>query len=262
MKIKVRKENSSDLIYSGAKSNNKGYVSAAFTHAILFGIVILGVSIILLNSRPIVESATGSISLKNAENIMNVIDNAIREVAEEGVNSSRLITFSTPDEFRIIDDEDAVEFRTTASSQAVIDHFSRTIRNNLAFIGGGDVSCREQDINNDGTRDFIVENSFLKAGFQKVVKTMPLSPVDTSYTIIQITEKSDNTIISFANSSVVIDNNLSTAIGTGFSEILMAGDALPECTVHFFVNSTPMYDIYYKLYAGADFFTMEVRNIR
>jgi hypothetical protein len=60
----------------------------------------------------------------------------------------------------------------------------------------------------------------------------------------------------------VIDDNLLTTSGNGYSEISSSGQALPSCQVHFFMNSTVDYDIYYKLYAGADFFVVEVRNIR
>lgn len=240
----------------------KGYITATFPNAVLFGIVIVGVAFILVQSMPIIESSTSSTKLKNAENIMRTLDNSIMEVAQEGGNASRLVTFTTPDEFVVLDNEDAIEFRIRSSAETGIDYFARIIRNNLVFISGNDVSCTESDANNDGNKDLVLENSFLKAAFQSVKRTQPLSQLDTSYNIIQITEKIDYNSVTFANTSLVIDDNSSTSYGTGFSEILMPGKALPECTVHFFVDSGVKYDIYYKLYAGADFLAIEVRNIR
>ena len=224
--------------------------------------IVLGISIILLNSRPIIEDATTAVSLKNAENIMQSIDNAIMEVASEGSNSSRIITFFAPGEFISVPLENGIEFKKKIVSDSGADYFSRSVRNNVVFVGGNDVFCNEIDANNDGNTDLVAENSFLRVVFRKVAKTNPLQTLDTSYNIIQAVEKTGNTTVNFVNSSVVIDNNLSTYRGNGFSEILRTGEALPVCTIRFFVNSTVQYDIIYKLYTGADFFVAEVRNIR
>jgi len=81
--------------------------------------------------------------------------------------------------------------------------------------------------------------------------------------VLSIKEKSSETTVSIVNSSIVIDGNQSSSTGNGYSELLRSGTSLPECTVHFFINSTSSdYDIFYTLYSGADFFVVDIRNVR
>ncbi len=88
-----------------------------------------------------------------------------------------------------------------------------------------------------------------------------MAVLSTNETIISLTEKTNNHTITFANTSVYV-NNFSTAVGTGYSEISFTGRQMPHCQVHVFVNASLDYDIYYKLYTAADFLVSEVRNIR
>ncbi len=242
-------------------NHNKGHIMSMFTYVLLFALVIFTISVVLIESKPIIESATTSVDIKNAENIMRMLDDAVREVTSEGANSSRILTFSAPKRFESISGESSIEFETSVDSKSGADYFSRQVRNNLVYISGNDVYCSEKDANSDGVKDLVVENSFLSAAFKKVAKATPLSALDTSSNIIQLVEKTGNTTVTFVNTSIAIDNDANTSVGTGFSEILKIGSSLPSCTVHFYVNSTVRYDVYYKLYAGADFIVAEVRNI-
>ncbi len=242
-------------------NHNKGYITSTFTYVLLFAMTVLVISVVLLQSKPIIESSTTYVDIKNAENIMRMIDNAVREVAQEGINSSRIVIFSAPKQFESIPEEDSIEFSAITNSKSGVDYFSRQVRNDLVSVSGNDVYCSEKDANNDGVADLVIENSFLSAAFKKINKTSPLLQHDTAANIIQLKEKTGNTTVTFVNSSIYIDSDVRTSGGVGYSEILKAGSLLPSCTVHFFINATVRYDVYYKLYAGADFIVAEVRNI-
>jgi hypothetical protein len=159
----------------------------------------------------------------------------------------------------VIPEEDAVQIKLDIG---VMDYFSRVVKGNLVYIAGNDVTCREEDVNADGVADLVMENSFLRVAFKKTTRTSPMAGINTSASIMQLTEKTGGATINMINSSIIIDNNQATSSGTGYSEILKTGSDLPVCTVHFFVNSTVSYDVFYRLYAGADFITAEARNIR
>ena len=183
----------------------------------------------------------------------------MREVAADGAGSARIISFVAPRGFESVDEEDAVQFYVEVSG---LDYLSRTLNGDIIYIGGNDVNCERKDGDKDGDNDLVLENSFLKAVFNATEKAAPLQQLNTANNIVSVTEKTGNTTVRFANTSFVLGGDASTSAGTGYSEIRRQDSSAPLCDVHFFVNSTVDYDIFYRLYAGADFLSVEVRNIR
>ncbi|MCX6818938.1 MAG: hypothetical protein NT129_02965 [Candidatus Aenigmarchaeota archaeon] len=215
---------------------------------LLLLIAILAIAVVLSAGQSVIDKASGNEKFREAADIMKFIDNSISSVAEEGAGAKRILKFSSPGDFETIPRENALQFHAESS---VLEYLSRKIIGNLVYISGNDVSCYSGS-------DLTMENSYLKAVFKKVD---PMSAINTENNIVLIKEKTLNTEIYPTNSSVVIDDNPATASGIGYSEILKTGSNLPACSVHFFVNSTVSYDIYYTLYAGADFLAVEVRNL-
>src|SRR3989338_11286006 len=147
--------------------------------------------------------ATTSIDVKISEDILHKIDNAINDVVREGPNSSRIVTFTPMKPIETVPEEDAVQFK---ASLGLIDYFSRVFKGNLVYIAGHDVNCGEEDMNVDGVTDLVMENTFIKAGFQKINKTSPLSSINTTSNIVRIMEKTGSTAINPVNSSIIIDD--------------------------------------------------------
>lgn len=204
--------------------------------------------LVLSLSQPIIDTATAEDRLREAENLMRFIDNTINDVASEGLGSKRIISFNSPGSFQSIRQEDAIQMYEEST---VIEQFPKKISGNLVYIPGSDVSCYDDE-------NLTMENSYLKVVFQKID---PESEIDTKNNIILLKEKVTGKEIRPVNSSIVIDDNPSTAYGTGYSEIPRTGENLPACQVHFYVNSAVSYDIYYTLYAYADFLAVEIRNV-
>lgn len=228
--------------------------------ALLFMIVV-GAWVLILNiGASIIESATASIDIREAERTLSYINNMISEVVDEGSGASRVFKFSGKGEYQSIPEEDIIEYKRFSITPP-FDYFSRKFIGNIIRVSGNDVDCYESDVNNDGSTDLVMENSFLLVGFQKIDKTNPLAPIDTKDNILYIKEKTNNISVIPVNSSIVIDEDTSTSYGNGYSELLRKDNDLPRCVAHFFVNSTVSYDIYYELYAGADFLLIEVRNV-
>jgi hypothetical protein len=226
-----------------------------FSVMIIVLVVFVAIAMILSFSNPAVQQAQKTTEIKEAEDAMKLLDSFITETSREGAGSVRIARLDFSGSIQGIAEEDAFQKEETAMEQ-VIEPFSRVLSGNLITISGNDVSCSTGN-------NLVMENSFLRAEFQNIPRASPHSSITTSSNIIRLKEKTLNTEINLTNSSIVIDGNVTSHAGTGYSEILSAGENLPVCIVHFFVNSTPaVYDAYYSLYAGADFLVLEVRNVR
>ncbi len=225
--------------------------------AILFVIVILGMTVVLNVGGPAISAAVKSSEIKDAETDLRFIDDYIVTVAREGKDAARVFRFTSPKEFETVPGEDAIQF-STESGANFMDFMSRTITGNFVYVSGNNVNCQEKDGDGDGTIDLVAENDKVKAVFRKVAVD---TAIVTDRLFLQVTEKTNNITTYIGNSSIVINENPGTSVGVGYSELSKSGINLPLCQVHAFVNTTIDYDIYYKLYSGADFLVVEVRNI-
>ncbi|MBI4174190.1 MAG: hypothetical protein HY517_00970 [Candidatus Aenigmarchaeota archaeon] len=232
-------------------------VSTVLSVILLFVIVVIAVGMVLSIAQPVADSAVKQTEIKNAEDDLHFIDNYITTVAREGKDSARIYKFSSPKSFESIPGEDAIEFTTDADIN-VIDYLSRKMSGNFVYVSGDNVNCQEKDGDGDGTIDLVAENDKIRAVFRQVALD---TAIVTDRLLLQITEKTRNITTYVGNSSIVINDDPSTSVGVGFSRLSRDGVNLPLCQVHAFVNSTVDYDVYYKLYAGADFLVVEVRNI-
>jgi hypothetical protein len=222
---------------------------------ILTGIVIVAIGVAVFISTPLIESSKDASQLKESEFILKMIDNSVREVVKEGQSSRRLLGINSPGSIEVNPAEDAVQI-TSFPRLGMTDYLTRSVTGNLVYISGSDVSC-------SSSGNLTLENSYLKVVLRKTDRTAPLSAVRTAENLVFVTEKTGNAQISFANTSIVVDDNASSSSGTGYSELLKEGSDLPACTAHFFVDSPAAdYDIYYTLYAGADFLTVDIRNVK
>ncbi len=227
----------------------------------VFAIAIGAMFLVLNLGKPVIDTAKGSSEIKNAEIIMRLVDNYMREVAREGNGSVRKYAFAAPKRFEILKGEDAVVFEGETPS-ALFDFNTRTKKENLLYITGNDVGCSEADGNSDSATDLILENGYVRFVLNRTARASPFSNIDTNYAMLNITMKTTGVSIQPVNSSIYIDDNSSSSYGNGYSELLRTGTNLPFCTAHFFVNASAVdYDVYYRLYAGADFLTVYVRNI-
>lgn len=225
-------------------------------------VIMIAVSAMVMSviiGLPVIKSGITVSEIRDAESDLQGLDNIITEVAEEGEGAAREFTFSSPEQFRAEADADAIMFSSDIDTE-IYDYLSRSTSGNLIFINGNDVDCFENDDNDDGITDLVMENSLIKFVFNYTERITPHSPIDTTTSIISITDKTSETTVNPVNSSIFIDG--SSASGTGFSELIEAGKSRPTCAVKFFINSTNSYDAIYRLYSGADFAVVEVRNIK
>ncbi|MBI2579538.1 MAG: hypothetical protein HYW27_01415 [Candidatus Aenigmarchaeota archaeon] len=217
--------------------------------------------IVLTQSKSALDSASVLGDIDQSESFLMLLDNQISEVEKEGAGSSRLFPFSVKDSYEVLDEEDSVIYEKTAAAEFV-EYQSSVISDNLVFVSGSQVDCYEKDETGDGSSELVMENPFIKAVFRKTARASPLPAIRTNETFISLKEKSGGSVLNFTNSTIMIDGNLTSSSGTGYTEILRTGSDKPFCIVHMLVNSTPTYDVFYTLYSSSDFIVADVRNIR
>jgi hypothetical protein len=222
------------------------------SYILIVAIVVGGIGLVLMSGMPVVDSMKGDLQFRDSEQFLREFDSYVKDVVSEGNGSIRVIKSSGGD-FQIDANENLVQFRQDSN---VFDYLTRRISNDMMIIAGNDVDCFESDVNKDGRMEYVMENSYLQAVFQKANGTY-----DTAKNVLSMKQMHNNRTIVVLDSSIIIDNDVTTGKGSGYSEIVAKRDA-PLCRVHFFMNSTLDYDIYYTLYAGADFVVAEVVNIR
>lgn len=221
---------------------------------ILTAVIITAIGVVVSVSNPLIEASKETNVMRDSEYLIRLMDNSIREVVKEGVNARRTVNIQSSGEIETLPEEDSIQISFT-SKAGLADYLTRFMKGNVLLVAGNDVSC-------SNITNITMENTFINVTLKKTERTSPLQAINTTENIISIHEKTRNTMASFVNSSIIINGNHSTARGTGYSELLRAGRGLPLCTAHFFVNNSAIeYDVYYTLYAGADFLTVDVRKV-
>ncbi len=226
----------------------------------VFAIGIIAISLALEIGMPILDTAKSSSDYTEAELALKKIDNSILETAREGSGSVRELAIASPMKFMSMASENAItSFGGTYSS--LFDYNTRTKSGDIILITGSDANCFEGV--EKGSPALIAQNSLVRFAFNFTKKNETnYTALDTATAIISMTDVARNVSIDIVNSSVVIGTDERSSRGSGYSELLSSGHGLAFCTIHFYVNSTVQYDIYYRLYSGADFIQAEVRNIR
>ncbi len=213
-------------------------------------ITVASFAIVISVGTPLIEKSIDSVKFSETISLMKRMDNYVNEVSSEGAGSSRILKFRTDvKNFRVSSVDNSVEV-DMATQANLIDYYSRSIDGNMLKVSGNDMEC----LNNSDT--IKMQNSYISVVFRH---TPTLASMNTATLIANITEKRTGRTIVFSDSSIVIDDNDATRYGLGYTELSSSGRAL--CRAHAYVNSTVNYDIYYTLYAGADFLDIEVRNI-
>jgi len=217
---------------------------------LLIAITLTAISVVFSTGLPVIETSKSFASIDQAVLAAKFVDNAVREVASETEKSTRLIALRSPGAFTVLTAENSIEFSQPLDVGE--DYLTRTFDGNMEVINGNDVSC------SSGGSSMALENSYVRANFTLYASG---SSVQTDSFLLSLEDKTASVII-IANSSIELDDDPSTRSGTGFSELLRSGSALPSCTARFFVNSTVVqYDVYYTLYAGADFLVADIANV-
>lgn len=218
----------------------------------LIALFVIGALVLILNfSRDLIDRSQTTQTLREVLDIISLIDSSIKDVVLEGNGSVRYLDISIPDGFfEVSPNEDLIEYRL--KGPVIFEYLSRKKSGNIYSISGGDVECFESG------NYIIMKNSFIEVNFTKFGSKENHITVDTSKIINWIKTINANSKIEFVNTSITIDDDATTRIGTGYVTLLKERDDGPLCIVEAFLNTTPSYKVRYILFSGADFMLIKV----
>ena len=224
--------------------------------ALYVAITLATITIIVQVGNPLIKNIQDSIAIDQAKEMLANIDRTIREVAAEGKGSTRIL----PIEFKrgklVIDEvTNQIVYELNTKVEVVSPGTRREI-GNLFITSNTDV-----DVTSNATH-IIMKNSHLKALIKKIGSPTAQTEVNLSKIIegveFNLGEKEQATF----NGSVdiLIDNNATKSIGTGYTIAEKEGTDLAEGTVLARVdNSYLTYDIFITLRSG-DFLEIRAGN--
>lgn len=241
----------------------KKAVSAIISFVLIVAISIVAISTVLLIGTPAIDKAKDAALISEAKNIMQAIDSAARQVLLEGAGAQRVFSItSTGGDYFAEKDTDTIKFRLDSVS-GVIDPGTYKKEGNLIVSAGTDVKASEYDADSDGTSELVLENSRILFAVKKIGSPSSYAAVNNSQLVKLIRLKENNMNITPIDSGTVVDNDLSSRNGTGYTQLAQSGDLLREASVKAYIESNAgvNYEIWYTLRSNADFVLQEVRNV-
>jgi hypothetical protein len=247
------------------KSINPGKRSQVWVSAVLYiMITVVAVVIILEAGNPIVNGLKDKTSFSKTKDAMQVLDQYIIDVSEQGPGSQRVVPLEISSGTVYIKN-DSLRWQIETTSK-LMEPRTRLDLGNLAVIG----SSTSESVSAVESPDwcyYIIESSKLRVNitvFGNVSKRMEnCSPyVNTSNLINYIVFRENNTASS-GKFSFKIGNDLSSGYGIGSTRIFSAGENLASSAVRVYVNSSAYeYSLDFTLDSTSDFIAVKLANIR
>ncbi|MBI4017336.1 MAG: hypothetical protein HY366_00110 [Candidatus Aenigmarchaeota archaeon] len=228
----------------------------------VLAISVASIAIVLRIGLPTVDQAKEFATLTEAKGVLLSIDNAIREVAAEGEGSTRRVTLHITDGAYVIDNNtNEVRFELSTESN-IIAPCTGLREGRILINSGGDVTAAERDETGDGITDLILENSKVMLVVNKTGSpTSPTGGLDTAKLILKMWVKAPNVNITPVDSSIRVDGFATSSIGSGYTELVKAGNKMGRggVRVHMVSNAGIDYDVLYSLFCG-DYVRVDIQN--
>ena len=224
---------------------------------IFVAITLTAIAIVFQTAIPVVEKLQHSVVIDRMKTTFSDLDEIIRTVAAEGRGARRTIFLNIePGKLTVNETADRVvwEFATEAEIMSC-----RTAQR----FGNLIVGCNLETIAYEGTYNatdaYVLENERMTAYFKKIGSPTSHAAFNMSDALLALYQKDTGNWLDNAGFfDVTIDNNASSSTGTGYTELIEAGENLPYATVATFMNSSEVdYYVNFTLESGLDFLIIE-----
>jgi hypothetical protein len=219
-------------------------------------ISVIAISLVLINSAPIIQTTRESGTLSEARNNMLAMDSAIRQAVSEAagiVKEARLqISEGT---YRVNPEAGSIDFDMPIESSVLPRGFYKKEDNLVTSVAGGSSASQN-------STHLILRNDILEAVFLKIGSETSFGAINTSNILRTLSFRDGSATIEPNDTSVVIGSSAATSWGLGYSKLAFEGSNLPKAEVlaHVRPAQGAEYEILYTLPASADFLIIEVRN--
>ena len=237
--------------------SNKGICNkrgAIWISAVIYALVAVTALIIVLEAGlPFIKSLQERSAVSRARSVISSTDQQIVEVAREGQGSQRVVPFEVADgEVKV--ENNMLTWKIETASK-ILEPRTRVDFGNIKIASDIDVSSINLVSNT------IIQNSRILANFTKLGSKTNWTSINTSGLINFIEFKATGAKTN-GTFSFFLNQNSSSAVGTGYTELLQEGNALASATLKAHVNSTIYdYDLLFTLDSKADFLRVEVENL-
>jgi len=147
----------------------KGFTYVTFVIAILLTVV--GVALVSTIIFPAIERARISGVINDAWQQLRVIDSLIQQVASEGIGSQRQYNLRvTLGSFSVNNKTGSFDFTLSTQYSPIPPGTESKKGNILLSTSTAGARAYEDDVDNDGEKELVLENEVLKIGFEKYPK--------------------------------------------------------------------------------------------
>ena len=232
----------------------KGIITAVFVVAM----VIASSIIVISNISPMIEESQGYQSMNKAKQVMSELDAIINELIFEASGSRRSMNLIADGSLVVSGKEDRIKFRMDKiGDSGLFEPGTKTREGNLLIVNGPFVKAYENDIDNDGYTDLVLENDAVLFAVKKFSNEF----INTSNMITIIENKLAGMNIT-PESKITIEEDEESSYGNGSSELTEVGSYLVTSGIRLQINTTNVkYEALFILGAGQDYVELEIRNI-
>ncbi len=232
--------------------NRKGAIWVSAVIYVLVGIIVL--TVVIEAGIPFIKGLQERSHVTQARNTFSALDQQIQDVAKEGQGSQRIIPLEVSEGTVKVEDN-KLRWKIETSSK-VLEPRTRIELGNLVIASDVDVSAA------DASGFHIIQNSRILANFTKFGSKANFSSINTS-SLLNYVEFKDTSSKTTGTFTFFINQNASSASGTGYTELLQTGSGLASATLKAHVNSTIYeYDLLLSLDSKADFLRGQIENFR
>lgn len=233
-------------------SCKKGAIWVSAVIYVLIGVIVL--TVVIEAGIPMIEGLQERSNVNRARNSFSALDQQIQDIAKEGQGSQRIVPLDVSDGTVKVEDN-KLRWKIETSSK-VLEPRTRVEFGNLVIASDVDVSAA------DHSSSHIVQNSRILVNFTKVGNSGNWASINTS-SLISYIEFKDTGARTTGTFTFFINQNASSATGSGYTELQQAGTGLATATLKAHVNSSIYeYDLLLTLDSKTDFLRAVIENFK
>ncbi len=225
---------------------------------LFIAIVISATAVVYEVGYPVVQKMQCAAITSRMQSTFAKLDKVIQEAAAGGEGSKRVINLRIDEGTMTIDTDNDIIYWDYECEAPIISPRSSQRYGNIVIGVGLDAVAYEGSCL--GETAYVLENAHVKACFRKI--GTPSSPVsyNTSQILLGVYQKDVGKWMPIQSLSIMIDGNVSSQTGTGYTKITQEGNNLPYGEVVAYIDSDYNnidYYIHFILESGADFLTIK-----
>jgi hypothetical protein len=229
------------------------------SEVLFLAIVVSLVFLVYAMSAPVIQTMQVSAALEQAESFMLNLDSLIQEVASEREGGRRSFHLSMgAGTVSLGEDNDTIKWVLNSDSPVISPRSMQKLGN---LIIGSNLNTMAYEGNHSGQEAYVLENEHLRVFVKKIGSAASHQQYNTSDLLLGVYNKDLSEWLGLDRLEISVDNSTDSTNGTGYTELVEEGNALPYGKVLAHINTsysfTSSYNVTFTLESGADFITLE-----